>query len=77
MRGGGSPHPDGVRRVRNRQNARRRVRSGDIVRDIECAALVVATGGLSIPKMGATPFGYEVARQFGLASWSAAPRWCR
>ena len=28
-------------------------------------ALVVATGGLSIPKMGATGFGYEVARQFG------------
>ena len=28
--------------------------------------LVVATGGLSIPKMGATPFGYELARQFGL-----------
>ena len=32
----------------------------------QCAALVIATGGLSIPKMGATPFGYEVARQFGL-----------
>jgi predicted Rossmann fold flavoprotein len=29
-------------------------------------SLVIATGGLSIPKMGATPFGYEVARQFGL-----------
>ncbi len=29
-------------------------------------ALVVATGGLTIPKMGATPFGYEVARQFGI-----------
>jgi len=29
------------------------------------AALVVATGGLSIPKMGATSFGYELARQFG------------
>lgn len=29
-------------------------------------ALVVATGGLSIPKMGATPFGYDLARQFGL-----------
>ena len=29
-------------------------------------ALVVATGGLSIPKMGATAFGYDVARQFGL-----------
>lgn len=30
------------------------------------ATLVVATGGLSIPKMGATGFGYDVARQFGL-----------
>ncbi len=30
------------------------------------AALVVATGGLSIPKMGATGFGYDLARQFGL-----------
>jgi predicted Rossmann fold flavoprotein len=29
--------------------------------------LVVATGGLSIPKMGATAFGYELARQFGIA----------
>jgi predicted Rossmann fold flavoprotein len=29
-------------------------------------ALVVATGGLSIPKMGATAFGYELARQFGI-----------
>jgi hypothetical protein len=29
-------------------------------------ALVVATGGLSIPKMGATAFGYDIARQFGL-----------
>jgi predicted Rossmann fold flavoprotein len=28
--------------------------------------LVVATGGLSIPKMGATPFGYHLARQFGM-----------
>ncbi len=28
--------------------------------------LVVATGGLSIPKMGATPFGYDLAKQFGL-----------
>jgi predicted Rossmann fold flavoprotein len=30
------------------------------------AALVVATGGLSIPKMGATGFAYDLARQFGL-----------
>ncbi|HQX66581.1 MAG TPA: NAD(P)/FAD-dependent oxidoreductase [Dokdonella sp.] len=32
---------------------------------VECPALVVATGGLSIPSMGATGFGYELARQFG------------
>ena len=32
----------------------------------ESAALVIATGGLSIPQMGATDFGYRVARQFGL-----------
>ncbi len=30
-------------------------------------ALVVATGGLSIPKLGATSFAYDLARQFGLA----------
>jgi predicted Rossmann fold flavoprotein len=32
-----------------------------------CASVVVATGGLSIPAMGATGFGYELARQVGLA----------
>jgi predicted Rossmann fold flavoprotein len=30
------------------------------------SSLVIATGGLSIPKMGATGFGYDIARQFGL-----------
>ena len=30
------------------------------------AALVVASGGLSIPKIGATPFGYRLAEQFGI-----------
>ncbi|HOY23295.1 MAG TPA: NAD(P)/FAD-dependent oxidoreductase [Cellvibrio sp.] len=34
---------------------------------IECESLVIATGGLSIPTMGATGFGYQVAEQFGLA----------
>lgn len=34
--------------------------------EFRAPALVVATGGLSIPKMGATGFGYELARQFGL-----------
>jgi predicted Rossmann fold flavoprotein len=35
--------------------------------EFRAPALVVATGGLSIPKIGATPFGYDLARQFGLA----------
>jgi predicted Rossmann fold flavoprotein len=38
-----------------------------------CGALVVATGGLSIPKMGATPFGYELASQFGIAIQPCRP----
>jgi predicted Rossmann fold flavoprotein len=33
---------------------------------IQCAALVVATGGRSIPKMGASGFGYAIAARFGL-----------
>ena len=33
--------------------------------DVAAQSLVVATGGLSIPTLGATGFGYEVARQFG------------
>ena len=34
--------------------------------EINCASLVIATGGPSIPKMGATGFGYDVAREFKL-----------
>lgn len=34
-----------------------------------CKSLVVATGGLSIPTMGASPFGYETAKSFGLKVW--------
>jgi len=30
-------------------------------------ALVIATGGLTVPKIGATPFGYRIAEQFGIA----------
>jgi predicted Rossmann fold flavoprotein len=33
---------------------------------LEAESLVVATGGLSVPKTGASPFGYELAKQFGL-----------
>jgi predicted Rossmann fold flavoprotein len=34
--------------------------------EFRAPAMVVATGGLSIPKMGATTFGYDLARQFGI-----------
>ena len=34
---------------------------------LRCASLVIATGGLTVPKIGATPFAYRIAEQFGLA----------
>src|ERR1700709_335466 len=34
--------------------------------EFRCRSLVVATGGPSIPKMGASGFGYRIAEQFGL-----------
>jgi len=34
---------------------------------VRCSSLVIATGGLTVPKLGATPFGYRIAEQFGLA----------
>jgi predicted Rossmann fold flavoprotein len=34
--------------------------------NFRATSLVIATGGLSIPKIGATPFGYKVAEQFGI-----------
>jgi predicted Rossmann fold flavoprotein len=40
------------------------IRTSD--RTFIAASLAVATGGLTIPKMGATDFGYQVARQFGI-----------
>lgn len=33
---------------------------------LACESLVIATGGLSLPKLGATPLGYRLAEQFGL-----------
>ncbi len=41
--------------------------------EFRAPALVVATGGLSIPKMGATGFGYDLARQFGLGIRETRP----
>jgi predicted Rossmann fold flavoprotein len=40
---------------------------------IQCSAVVIATGGLSIPKIGATDFGYRVARQFDLPLITTRP----
>ena len=34
---------------------------------VEVSSLVIATGGLTVPKIGATPFAYRIAEQFGLA----------
>jgi predicted Rossmann fold flavoprotein len=34
--------------------------------EFTCQSLVIATGGISIPQMGATDFGYKIAKQFGL-----------
>ncbi|MGC9421328.1 NAD(P)/FAD-dependent oxidoreductase [Vibrio sp.] len=34
--------------------------------EVACQSLVVATGGLSMPKLGATPLGYKIAEQFSL-----------
>lgn len=35
------------------------------VGEVACQSLVIATGGLSIPTLGASGFGYQIARQFG------------
>ncbi len=38
--------------------------------------LVIASGGLSMPGLGASPFGYKIAEQFGLKCCRRAPGWC-
>ncbi|MED5550747.1 MAG: NAD(P)/FAD-dependent oxidoreductase [Pseudomonadota bacterium] len=40
---------------------------------LTCQSLVIASGGKSIPKMGATGFGYDAARQYGLAVTETRP----
>ncbi|GAB3002044.1 BaiN/RdsA family NAD(P)/FAD-dependent oxidoreductase [Psychrosphaera aestuarii] len=58
--------------VRLRTDIKRieKVDSGFVVEtpsmNYQCESVVIATGGLSMPKLGATPFGYQVAEQFGL-----------
>ncbi len=66
----GECHDAGVK-IFTRVQVRKVERASDFVVHAEedefhCEGLVVATGGLSIPKMGATSFGYDLARQFGI-----------
>jgi len=41
--------------------------------ELTCESLVIATGGLSIPHIGATDFGYRIAKQFGLKIVATKP----
>lgn len=41
--------------------------------EFESGSLVIASGGLSIPKMGATSFGYKIAKQFGVKLTETKP----
>ncbi len=42
------------------------VQQHEQAQSLQAKSLVIASGGISIPKMGASPFGYKVAEQFGL-----------
>jgi predicted Rossmann fold flavoprotein len=50
-----------------------RFRLGTSAGTIDCASLVIATGGLAAPPLGATPFGYQAAAQFGVPVVEPAP----
>ena len=58
--------------LRNEMNVHEVFKEGDLfcvnigVETLKSKSVVVATGGLSIPKMGATNFGYELAKKFGI-----------
>ena len=45
------------------------IKTGDSasnIKNYQCQSLVIASGGLTMPKLGATPIGYKIAEQFGL-----------
>lgn len=43
------------------------------IEKMECKSVVIATGGLPIPKMGASDFAFQIAKQFGLQITKTAP----
>ncbi len=74
--------------LRECESARVQIETGCVVREVQkeigfvsitadatfrSASLVIATGGLSVPKIGATPFGYRIAEQFGLGIVECRP----
>ncbi len=74
-------HPCRVGRIDRQPDSRSPQAPGTVPRfsvdtdhgHIRCASLVIATGGLAVPALGATPFGYGVAQQFGLPIVSTHP----
>lgn len=56
-----------ISQVENRQNRKANFHLQINGQSWECSDLVVATGGLSMPGLGASPFGYQLAEQFGLS----------
>lgn len=56
-----------VTEISQHENKRFILKTEDAIYD--CESLVIATGGLSIPTMGASPFGYQIAKQFGINVW--------
>ncbi len=61
--------PCGVKSISARSDSQTSASRYEIQTDrgaVQANAVVIATGGLSIPKIGATDFGYRIARQFGL-----------
>ena len=59
-------HPCPVQSVTHGSEGRPRFSVATGNGTFECESIVVATGGLALPQIGATPFGYKLAEQFGL-----------
>lgn len=56
-----------IEKIKRQQDCSYRVNSS--AGNFLCQSLVIATGGLSIPTLGASPFAYKVAEQFGIKLW--------
>lgn len=59
-------HGCGIQAVRNKNGGKQHYEIDTANGTVACSALVVATGGLSIPKIGATDWGYRIAREYKL-----------